>query len=253
MSACQGGLKFTDCFTNKAIQYHHWCIHFNSEAKTRNCELWTKFYDKHINEIFQSGPKDERASLKPLSWLRPEDLFLRGVLFADLFKLLVPGGSAVVGFLSEPGDHVFVLVRVDLRVIGLLQDTGRHRWVYKLNSHQTLIKARPDSHTYHALIPSGQVEFVGEEIPHPPLLHLALQHLQEVGEPLEGVRLPAEPVEVDLEPGSRRRNIKTMILFRKRWPRCCSTRWSLFKRQSQLLSHINQVQQRDPVLKKIFE
>lgn len=46
-------------------------------------------------------------------------LILRGVLFADLFKLLIPGGPAVVGLLPEPGDHVYVLIRVDHDVVGL--------------------------------------------------------------------------------------------------------------------------------------
>lgn len=46
-------------------------------------------------------------------------LSLRGVLFADLFELLVPGGPAVVRLLPEPGDHVDVLIRVDHDVVGL--------------------------------------------------------------------------------------------------------------------------------------
>lgn len=65
-----------------------------------------------------------------------------------------------------------------------------------------------DSHTYMALVPFGQIEFVGEEIPHAPLLHLFLQHLQEVGEPFKGVRFPAEPIEVNLKAGSRCRHVK---------------------------------------------
>lgn len=44
---------------------------------------------------------------------------LRGVLFADLFKLLVPGGPAVVRLLPEPGDHIRGLIRVDHDVVGL--------------------------------------------------------------------------------------------------------------------------------------
>lgn len=58
--------------------------------------------------------------------------------------------------------------------------------------------------TYVTLIPLGQVEFVGEEIAHASLIHFFLQDLQEVGEPLEGVRFPAEPIEIDLTPGHRR-------------------------------------------------
>lgn len=53
------------------------------------------------------------------------------------------------------------------------------------------------------LIPLGQVELVGEEIPQASLLHFFLQHLQEVSKPLEGVRFPAEPVEIDLRPGNK--------------------------------------------------
>lgn len=59
-----------------------------------------------------------------------------------------------------------------------------------------------DLHTYMALVPAGQVEFVGEEVPHASLLHLVLQHLQQVGEPLEGVGFPAKPIEVYLKSGS---------------------------------------------------
>lgn len=54
------------------------------------------------------------------------------------------------------------------------------------------------------LIPLGQVEFVGEEIPHASLIHFFLQYLQEVGKPLEGVRFPTEPIEINLKPGNRR-------------------------------------------------
>lgn len=52
---------------------------------------------------------------------------LRGVLFADLFKLLVPSRSAVVGFLFEPSDHIFVLIRVNHHVISLLQNEEGER------------------------------------------------------------------------------------------------------------------------------
>lgn len=51
-----------------------------------------------------------------------EDFDLRGVLFADFFKLLIPVGSAIVGFLFEPSDHVFVLIRVNHHVISLCQN-----------------------------------------------------------------------------------------------------------------------------------
>lgn len=51
--------------------------------------------------------------------IKTKSTILRGVLLADLFELLVPGRSAVVGFLPEPGDHVYVLVRVDHDVVGL--------------------------------------------------------------------------------------------------------------------------------------
>lgn len=56
-----------------------------------------------------------------------------------------------------------------------------------------------------ALIPLGQVELVGEEIPHASLIHFFLQHLQEVDKPLEGLRFPTEPIEIDLRAGKRRR------------------------------------------------
>lgn len=112
--------------------------------------------------------------------LNKEDLILRGVLFADLFKLLVPGGSAIVGFLSEPSDHVFVLIRVNHHMVSLLQNV----WVkkettrlLKLKLPHTVDFGLSHLHTYMALIPSGQIEFVGEEIPHASLLHFFLQHL----------------------------------------------------------------------------
>lgn len=44
---------------------------------------------------------------------------LRGVLLADLFELLVPGGSAIARFLLEPGDHVYVHVRADPYIFDL--------------------------------------------------------------------------------------------------------------------------------------
>lgn len=44
---------------------------------------------------------------------------LRGVLLADLFELLVPGGSAKAQFLPEPGDHVHVHVQADFQVVHL--------------------------------------------------------------------------------------------------------------------------------------
>lgn len=52
------------------------------------------------------------------------DFLLRGVLFADLFELFVPGGSAIVGLLFEPGDHVRVLVKVNPFGIPLLTKCG---------------------------------------------------------------------------------------------------------------------------------
>lgn len=54
-----------------------------------------------------------------------------------------------------------------------------------------------------ALIPSSEVEFVGEEVSHASLLHLPLQHLQQICKPLECMRLPAQPIEVDLQPRSK--------------------------------------------------
>lgn len=50
-----------------------------------------------------------------------EKFILRRVLFANLLKLLVPGGSTIVGFLPEPSDHVLVLIRVNHHVVSLSQ------------------------------------------------------------------------------------------------------------------------------------
>lgn len=51
---------------------------------------------------------------------------------------------------------------------------------------------------YLGLLPAGEVDVVGEEVGHALLRHLALQRLQQVREPLEGLCLRAQPVEVDL-------------------------------------------------------
>ena len=48
------------------------------------------------------------------------------------------------------------------------------------------------------LLPAGQVDVVAQEVAHALLLHLDLQRLQQVGEPLEGLGLRTQPVEVDL-------------------------------------------------------
>lgn len=50
-----------------------------------------------------------------------EDLILRWVLFANYLKLLVPGRSAVVGFLFEPGDHIFVMIHINRHMVSLQQ------------------------------------------------------------------------------------------------------------------------------------
>ncbi|KAG7215664.1 hypothetical protein INR49_022019 [Caranx melampygus] len=54
------------------------------------------------------------------------------------------------------------------------------------------------SPSYLGLLPAGEVDVVAEEVGHVLLRHLTLQRLQQVCEPLEGLRLRAEPVEVDL-------------------------------------------------------
>lgn len=51
------------------------------------------------------------------------------------------------------------------------------------------------------LIPAGEVDVVAEEVGVVPLLHLGLQQLQQVCEPLKGVCVPAQPIEVDLKGG----------------------------------------------------
>lgn len=48
------------------------------------------------------------------------------------------------------------------------------------------------------LLPAGEVDVVAEEVHHVLLCHLALQGLQQVCKPLEGLGLRTEPVEVDL-------------------------------------------------------
>lgn len=56
--------------------------------------------------------------------LDPGVLNLRWVLFANYLKLLVPGRSAVVGFLFEPGDHIFLMIHVNSHMVGLPQNIG---------------------------------------------------------------------------------------------------------------------------------
>lgn len=51
---------------------------------------------------------------------------------------------------------------------------------------------------YLVLLPAGEVDVVAQEVRHPLVRHLTLQRLQQVGEPLEGLRLRTQPVEVDL-------------------------------------------------------
>lgn len=50
-------------------------------------------------------------------------------------------------------------------------------WGFFLDEFIWTLVCSSDSHTYVALIPSGQIEFVGEEIPHASLLHFLLQYL----------------------------------------------------------------------------
>lgn len=52
------------------------------------------------------------------------ELTLRWVLFANYLKLLVPGGSAVVGFLFQPGDHIFLMIHVHCHMVGLPHNVG---------------------------------------------------------------------------------------------------------------------------------
>ena len=56
----------------------------------------------------------------------------------------------------------------------------------------------PTSTTYLGLLPAGEVDVVAEEVGHALLRHLTLQRLQQVCKPLKGLRLWAQPVEVDL-------------------------------------------------------
>lgn len=49
-------------------------------------------------------------------------LSLRGVLFADLFKLLVPDGPAIVSLLFEPSDYISVLIKVNHNVSSLWRE-----------------------------------------------------------------------------------------------------------------------------------
>lgn len=144
---------------------------------------------------------------------------LRWVLFANDLKLLVPGGSAVVGFLFEPGDHVFLMIHVNRHMVGLPQSIGenpKNKSIKKSSEDeaQRETSERGGSvNTHVTLVPFGQIEVVGEEASHSSLLHLLLQHLQQVGEPLEGVRFPAQPVEVDLQPVSQEAGVTNKYPF----------------------------------------
>lgn len=51
------------------------------------------------------------------------------------------------------------------------------------------------------LIPAGEVDVVAEKVSIIPFLHLGLQQLQQVCKPLKGMRVTAQPVEVDLKEG----------------------------------------------------
>lgn len=53
-------------------------------------------------------------------------LSLRGVLFADLFKLLVPDGPAIVSLLFEPSDYISVLIKVNHNVSSLWRERKKN-------------------------------------------------------------------------------------------------------------------------------
>ena len=52
--------------------------------------------------------------------------------------------------------------------------------------------------SYLSVLPAGEVDVVAEEVGHASFGHLTLQRLQQVSKPLEGLRLGAQPVEVNL-------------------------------------------------------
>lgn len=58
----------------------------------------------------------------------PREFFLslRGVLFADLFKLLVPDGPAIVSLLFEPSDYISVLIKVNHNVSSLWRERKKN-------------------------------------------------------------------------------------------------------------------------------
>lgn len=151
-----------------------------------------------------------------------EDLILRWVLFANYLELLVPGRSAVVGFLFEPGDHIFVMIHINRHMVSLQQtlvETKKKKKKVRTCLEEEFIRTmvselKGSTETYVTLVPFGQIEVVGEEVSHSFLLHFLLQHLQQVGEPLEGVRFPAQPVEVDLQPGSGEAGVTNKDPFR---------------------------------------
>lgn len=65
------------------------------------------------------------------------------------------------------------------------------------------------SRSYLRLLPAGEVDVVAEEVGHSLLSHLTLQRLQQVSKPLKGLRLRAQPVEIDLQ----HTNVSLFILF----------------------------------------
>lgn len=60
--------------------------------------------------------------------------------------------------------------------------------------------------THHAVAPTSEVEAVAQEIGSARLRHLLLQRGQQILEPAEGPRLPADPIEVNLGNPSRERS-----------------------------------------------
>lgn len=65
------------------------------------------------------------------------------------------------------------------------------------------------SRSYLHLLPAGEVDVVAEEVGHSLLCHLTLQRLQQVSKPLKGLRLWAQPVEIDLQ----HTNVSLFTLF----------------------------------------
>lgn len=124
-----------------------------------------------------------------------------GVLRGDIGELVVPVRLPVEGLLFEAGYRVVLRLVVNAEVSRLARGGGWRQGLTEPESRTSKRDSWGKTLKNLLLLPAGEVDVVAQEVRHPLLRHLALQGLQQVGEPLEGLGLRTQPVEVDLAVG----------------------------------------------------